>query len=270
MLLSVVAKSAEFPGEKGQFHGFDQYTMAAGQENVIVLCPKEPLPGKPWVWKGWFWGNKLIPSTKLTVLADVELLKKGFYVVMAGGDSLGHPSGNERMDLAYNLMTETYGFSRKPVLVGLSRETLSVYRWASANPDKVGGIYVDNGVCALKSWPGGKLVPGSDAKGDGSAKQWALMKERYGFGSDAEALAYKGNPIDLLESLAKAGVPVLHVCALADTTVPYEENSAVVKERYTKLGGSYQEILKEGSGHHPHGLEDPSPIIEFIIESAQH
>lgn len=266
---SVAAEKISFPGQKGEFRGtFDQYNFSTEKGDMIVLCPAKPATGNPWVWKGWFWGNKLIPSTQFTVLADVKLLEEGFYIVMAGGDSLGHPSGSERMNAAYELMTETYGFSRKPALVGLSRECLSVYRWASANPDRVGCIYVDNGVCSLKSWPGGRRVPGSDSKGEGNAKQWALMKERYGFASDDEALAYKGNPIDLLEPLAKAGIPVLHVCGLADDTVPYEENSAIVKERYEKLGGYYREILKKGMGHHPHGLEDPTPILDFINKHA--
>ncbi|MDF7825466.1 GDSL-type esterase/lipase family protein [Pontiellaceae bacterium B12227] len=266
--ISVVTGVPEFPGKKTNFRGFSRYDLSSGKGKIIVLAPKKPRLGKPWVWKGWFWGNKLIPSTQLTVFADLKLLEEGYYVVMAGGDSLGHPSGSGRMDAAYELMTETYGFSRKPVLVGISRETLSVYRWASTHPGSVGGIYVDNGVCSVKSWPGGKLVPGSDAVGEGNAKQWKKLKERYGFSSDAEALAYRGNPIDLLEPLAKAGIPVLHICGLADTTVPYEENSAIVKERYQKLGGNYQEILKEGLGHHPHGLDDPSPIIDFVKQYA--
>ena len=253
-----------FPGEKSDFRGYDSYQFSIGKGPVKVLCPRKASPGNPWIWKGNFWGGRMIPSTQLTVLADIEMLKEGYYIVFAGGDSLGHPSGSERMDAAYQVLTETYGFSKKPALAGLSRECLSIYRWASANPDKVSCIYVDNGVCTLKSWPGGKLVPGSDSKGSGNAKQWTAAKNSYQFASDEEALAYKGNPIDLLEPLAKAKVPLLHVCGSADEAVPYEENDAIMKERYEKLGGSIEGIVKEGQGHHPHGLEDPTPIIEFI------
>jgi pimeloyl-ACP methyl ester carboxylesterase len=201
--------------------------------------------------------------------ADVELLKAGYYIVKAPGNSLGHPSGSAAMDAAYELLTESYGLSKKPAMTGLSRETLSTFRWASAHPENVGCIYIDNGVCALKSWPGGAPVPGNDSKADGSPKQWEAAKQIYGFSSDAEALAYDQNPIDLLEPLAEAGVPLLFVCGLADTTVPYEENGAIVKERYEQLGGSIQVILKEGQDHHPHGLEDPTPVVNFIKQNTR-
>jgi sialate O-acetylesterase len=263
-------KSTDFPGEKVDFFGFDRYEIPLDEGSISVVCPEKAAPGKPWVWRGMFWGSRLVPATRQTILADVELLKNGFHVVAAGGNPLGHPAGNETMDSVYKILAESHDLSEKPALVGLSRECLSVYRWASANPEKVGCIYIDNGVCSLKSWPGGKLVPGSDATGEGSPKQWEAMKQLYGFASDADALAYQYNPIDLLEPLANAGVPLLHVCGLVDVTVPYEENSAIMKQRYEALGGPIQVILKEGGDHHPHGLADPTPIVNFILRACSH
>ena len=46
-------------------------------------------------------------------------------------------------------------------------------------------------------------------------------------------------------------------------TVPYEENAKIVKDRYEALGGSVEVIL-EDKKHHPHGLKDSAPVIEFI------
>jgi hypothetical protein len=257
--------SAAFPGEKGDFFGFDTYSLESGKGPITVACPKVVAAGKPWLWRGTFWGGKNTSSTRQVFLVDVELLKQGYYVVGAGGNSLGHPSGSVAMDAAYQLLTKTYGFSTQPTLTGMSREALSIYRWASANPNCVSSLYIDNGVCSLKSWPGGRLVPGSDAKGSGNRGQWESMKQQYGFKSDAEALAYDQNPIDLLEPLAKANVPLLHVCGSKDEAVPYEENDAIVKERYEKLGGTIKVIVDE-KGHHPHGLEDPTPVVEFIMQ----
>jgi cephalosporin-C deacetylase-like acetyl esterase/pimeloyl-ACP methyl ester carboxylesterase len=258
-----------FPGQKSDFRGFDRYSFPLANGNVSVICPKTPAPGKPWLWRGSFWGEKVNPATELTVLADLKLLDKGFHVVIAGpGIPLGHPDGAKRMDAVYAEMTGKYGFAKKPALMGLSREALSVYRWASANPDKVACIYIDNGVCDLKSWPGGKRVIGNTSLADGEPAQWQLMLKTYQFKSDADALAYQGNPVDILEPLAKAKVPLLHVCGDSDTTVPYAENSAVVKDRYEQMGGKIVVILKKGASHHPHGLEDPTPIIEFICSHA--
>ena len=60
------------------------------------------------------------------------------------------------------------------------------------------GAHDHEGVCAIKSWPGGK------GKGKGSASDWVLLQKIYGFPDEAAALAWKGGPVDTLEPLAKA------------------------------------------------------------------
>ena len=61
-------------------------------------------------------------------------------------------------------------------------------------------------------------------------------------------------------------MPLLHVYGDADEAVPWDENTGVVAERYRKLGGSITLIAKKGVGHHPHGLDDSTPIIDFIVQ----
>jgi len=79
-------------------------------------------------------------------------------------------------------------------------------------------------------------------------------------------MAYKHNPIDDLAPLAKAGVPVLAVVGDADDVVPLAENTAIVEQRYKKLGGPITVIVKQGVGHHPHSLKDPARIVDFILK----
>lgn len=40
----------------------------------------------------------------------------------------------------------------------------------------------------------------------------------------------------------------------------------VLKERYKKMGGRIQVIVKPGFKYHPHGLDDPTPIVRFILK----
>jgi pimeloyl-ACP methyl ester carboxylesterase len=270
LLADPLPPDVPFPGGKSTFRGYDRYRFTVGRGVVTVFPPKTaPLPGKPWFWRGSFWGDSGMRVTEYTVTADLRLLDKGFHVVCAGpGVLLGHPDGNSRMDDIYEALTTQYGFAKKPALSGISRETLGVYRWGSANPDKVGCIYIDNGVCNLKSWPAGRLVPGNASKAVGDATQWHLFLKTYGFKSDAEGLAYAGNPIDILEPLARARVPLLHVCGDKDTATPYEENSAIVKSRYEEMGGPIEIILKKGIGHESCGLEDPTAILDFVQRHA--
>ncbi|MFM7138504.1 MAG: hypothetical protein ACKO1M_15790 [Planctomycetota bacterium] len=42
----------------------------------------------------------------------------------------------------------------------------------------------------------------------------------------------------------------------------------LVERRYRELGGTIEVIHKPGVGHHPHGLDDPSPVVDFILRHA--
>ena len=252
---AAAASTADFPGKKSEWNGYDRYDFTVAGKSVLVVAPKEAAPGNPWVWHGEFFGHKPAP--------DMALLGKGFHVVyMDAQNMLGCPDVVALWNEFYRELTEKHGLARKVALVGLSRGGLYVYNWAEANADKVACIYADAAVCDLKSWPGGK------GKGKGSPGDWKLALKVYHFDSDADALAYDKNPIDQLLPLAKAGVPLLHVYGDADDVVPWDENTGVVAERYKKLGGSITLIVKSGVGHHPHGLDDSTPIIDFIYRHA--
>ena len=45
------------------------------------------------------------------------------------------------------------------------------------------------------------------------------------------------------------------------------ENTTVLESRYKRHGGPIHVIHKPGVGHHPHCLEDPKPIVEFILKN---
>ena len=245
------ADAAEFPGKTSDWNGFTRYDFTVDDRPVLVVTPKKPAEGNPWVWHGEFFGHKPAP--------DVELLKRGFHIVyMRVPDMLGSPGAVAHWNVLYRELTEGYGLAAKVALVGLSRGGLYCYNWAIANPGKVACIYGNAPVCDFKSWPGGR------GKGKGSPRDWKLVLEQYGFRNDDEALAYDGNPIDRLKPLAEADVPLLHVFGDADDVVPWDENTKIIADRYRKLGGRIWLIEKPGIGHHPHSLDDPTPIVEFI------
>ncbi len=234
------------------FHGYACRDFQVDGCGAKLVEPTAPLPGRPWVWRTLFWDA--YPA------ADIELLKRGFHVAYIGvGNTFGSPDALKHFDAFYAAMTGEYGLSKRPALEGLSRGGLYAYRWASEHPEKVGCIYGDAPVCDLKSWPGGR------GRGTGSKPDWALAIQAYHFTDEQQLLDYPGNPVDALAPLAAAGIPIIHVVGDADTTVPPAENSDLVRERYTKAGGVFVEVVKEGCGHHPHGLTDPTPVADFIV-----
>lgn len=250
------AKEIVFPNQTGEWNGYAKHELTIAGKPVTVIAPKAAAAGRPWVWHGEFFGHKPAP--------DIALLGKGFHIVyMKINDMLGCPDAVKLWNQCYAELTAKYALSTKPSLVGLSRGGLYCYNWAIANPAKVSCIYADAPVCDFKSWPGGK------GKGKGDAKNWGLVPKLWGFKDEAEALAYKGNPVDNLAPLAKNHVPLLHVFGDADDVVPWDENTGLIETRYKELGGSITLIRKPGVGHHPHGLDDSTPIIEFIAKNAK-
>lgn len=233
-------------GEKTSFHGFDQYNFLLEGIACQVVVPKKVADGKPWVWRARFFGHQ--PQF------DIAMLIRGYHVVYCDVSGLfGNREAVKRWNQFYNYLRFEHLFSDRAILEGMSRGGLIVYNWAASNPDKVAAIYADAPVLDFKSWP--KINP--------------TILKMYGFKNKLEAKAYKNNPVDNLVPLAKAGIPIIHVVGMADNVVPVSENTLIVEKRYKQLGGTIKVIRKEGVGHHPHSLEDPSPIVQFVTTLGQ-
>ena len=239
-LTSAHAADDPFPGAKSKWNGFDMYQ----DKGRKVVVPHKVADDKPWVWRARFWGHQ--PQF------DIALLNKGYHLVYCDvGGLYGAPKAVKRWDAFYKELTGKHGFAKKVVLEGMSRGGLIIYNWGIANPEKVAVIYGDAPVMDFKSWPG------HTNKG---------ILKAYGFKSGEEAKAYKGNPVDNLKPLAKAGVPIIHVVGDADKVVPIAANTSVAEKRYMELGGVFVVIHKEKVGHHPHSLKDPKPLVDFVMK----
>ena len=258
LALCPIARADEpkpFPGQASRWEGFVRHDFRVDGADVIVVEPAEPLPGRPWAWRGEFFGA--FPD------ADIALLKAGWHLAyVAVPDQFGSPRAVARWEKVYDVLVEDHRLSPRPALIGLSRGALYCLAWAAAHPDRTLLVYLDNGVCDFRSWPGGK--PKGLGTGKGSPEEWAKLLRAFDFKDDREAIASKLNPVDRLGPLAGARIPILLVYGDSDRVVPHEENSEVVYDRYKALGGPVERIVKPGQDHHPHGLADPRPILEFF------
>jgi pimeloyl-ACP methyl ester carboxylesterase len=232
---------------------FQKSDLVIEGQVVTIVHPLKPMEGMPWAWKGEF--LNAFPKTELA------LLHQGIHIVhMAYPDQFGSPSAVGKWDKLYEFLTVECGFSKRPALIGLSRGGLYCYQWAIANPEKVACIYGDAPVCDMRSWPGWK------GKGVGSPEDWQKVMSVFGFSSEDEAIRYQGNPVDNLRALAEHHIPILHVYGDSDEVVPWQENTGLLADRYRELGGHVELIGKQGYGHHPHGLDDPDPVVAFIMK----
>ena len=159
----------------------------------------------------------------------------------------------------YKLLTRA-GLAKKAFMEGMSRGGVYVYRWAATYPQRVAAVYADAPVLDLKSWPGGM------GQSKESPETWKIFKEDFNLKTENEAVAFKGNPIDMTRKIAKSGFSMLHIVGDADNVVPVSENTALFEQRIKAAGGSIQVIHKPGIGHHPHSLLNPQPIVDFIMK----
>lgn len=229
-------------------------------KSISIKTPDQAAAGKPWLWVGEFGGH-------LKTLED-GLVEKGWHVVYAKlSNQFGSPKAMEVWEKLYAELREKRGFSPKPALVGISRGGLYVNAWTRLHPDKVSVLYLDNGVCDPRSWPGGfqLLKKGSSSP---QSKDWGLFKNVFGFQEDEEAFAKAIKPTENMGPAVKAGVFLISVHGTADRTVPFEDNAAHLVEFWKQSGGRVKVFAKEGGDHHPHGLPDPTPLIELLSTEA--
>ncbi len=235
--------------ETDVWHGHQMLEFTIAGQNARLVLPRQFNEQRHWIWRVRFWGHE--PQT------DLALLHRGFAVAWIDlTDLYGSPRAIEIGDEFYAHLVRNFQLNQRPVLEGFSRGGLMAYHWALAHPDLVSCIYADAPVLDIYSWPGGF------GKSRGSPADWEKCKLAYGL---EEHDKFNGGPIDRAMALAEANIPLLHICGAADSIVPYEENTGRLDRVLRAHGAKMEIILKAGVGHHPHSLDDPRPIIRFIL-----
>lgn len=148
------------------------------------------------------------------------------------GESYGSPEGVEAFSQFYAFMV-SQGYSSKPLLLGRSRGGLQALAWAASNPGKLtafAGIYP---VSNLASYPGINEA----------ATAYKMTPDE--LGRNLQEL----NPINKLDSIALAKVPMFVIHGDSDSIVPLEENSKTLVSKYIALGGAAELVVAKGQGH---------------------
>lgn len=239
------APQAAYPGEKSQWEGCDRYDFKVSGRDAIVVVPKEAAPGRPWIWRPAFFNA--------FASVDKALLREGWHVAYYDVTHLyGSPRGVSLAKGFYNYTVKAFDLAPKVVVEGFSRGGYFAFNWAATFPETVACLYVDAPVCDITSWPG----RGSELWGD--------FLQEWGVRDDAVDSGFRGNALQLLPRIAQARIPIVACCGAADRTVPYEQNMRPVRDAYEALGGIVEVIVKPDCDHHPHSLDDPEPITDFI------
>lgn len=219
-------------------------TFICNGHTATVILPENP-NGK-WIWKTEFF----YAFDK----AEQALLEQGYTrVYYQISDKYGSPQSVRKMHAFHLYVTEKYNLQKKAVLFGFSRGGLYAFNYALFYPEYVDKLYLDAPVMDMKSWPP-----------KGSIEQGQVFDE---FALNADTLPlYKGNPVDNLDEFFSLHIPTLLIAGGVDEVVPFSQNGALLVAAAKEKNAAFRVILKPDCGHHPHSLDDVSPIIQFVNE----
>jgi dipeptidyl aminopeptidase/acylaminoacyl peptidase len=223
------------------------------EHTAFLILPDKPKAGKPIPWVWYAPTLRGLPASSEKWMFE-RFLNSG--IAIAGvdvGESYGSPKGRAVYTALHEHLVKKRGLDKQACLLARSRGGLMLYCWAAENPDKVRCITGIYPVCNIASYPGLKRACGA-----------------YGLTvKELETQLTKHNPIDRLDLLAKAKIPIFHIHGDKDGTVPLDKNSAIVKERYDKLGGPMTLEVVKGQGHNMWpGWFQSQNLVDFVITHA--
>ncbi len=210
---------------------------------ATVIVPEKP-NGK-WIWKTEF----LYAFDQ----AERALNERGYTRVYYGiSDKYGSFQAVRLMRNFHKHLLQKFPFlQEKCALFGFSRGGLYAFNYALFYPEFVSKMYLDAPVLNVKSWPPA-----------GSVEQAQLFAEYHE--SEDTFRTFHNSPIDNLAEFAAHRIPLLLVAGCKDLVVPLAENGQILLDFYREHSYEVTSILKAECDHHPHSLDDVTPIIEFI------
>ena len=234
--------------EERFWNGFRQIKFSFEGREAILVFPETANENKNWLLKTEYFGA--FPNF------EIEMLKRGWHLAYIENITrwcLEEDIEVKKRFLEY--LREEYGLYKKCVPVGMSCGGLIACKFAAKYPHRVSALYLDAPVMNLLSCPA--RVGG---RASGMLNEFI---EATGI-TLSELLSYREHPIDKMPVLLKNNIPIVLVYGDNDDVVPYHENGMLLEKYYKINGGNLLVIRKSRCGHHPHGLEDNTPIIQFV------
>ena len=232
----------QFDNEKIDiWYGFKRHIFDFQGRTAWVVEPEKTAAGNPWTWC-MEWPSAFVPRTGVP-----ELLKKGFHHVHLQAFGHGNDEDQKAFAAFHDFLTETLGLAKNCGLIGMSFGGLYSCRFAAFNPEKVACIYLDAPLCNFFHF-----------------NHVELVVEEYGLKRKADYFDLPGLPVNLAPQLKD--FPILLIYGKTDDVVPADVNCEMLLARLEVQNGSgkVDVIARNAWGHHPHGLDDVTPIIDFM------
>ncbi len=227
--------------------GFRRLDFVFEDKHAVLICPNQATEERKWLFKTEYFDA--FPEF------EIQMVTKGYYLAHVDNTTRWCLSEDtERQARFAAFLTEKYGLARKCMPVGMSCGGMQAVYLAAKYPELIAAMYLDAPVLNLLSCP--------CAVGDATDIMYEEFVHATGW-TRSDMINYRKHPIDYVDCLIEHQIPVFLVSGDSDGMVPYHENGKYLAEKYAKSPHFYQ-IIKPGCDHHPHGLADYTPLIEFV------
>lgn len=196
---------------------------------------------------------------------ELPLLRLGYHLCFIQNDSRwGSDDDLDRKARFVQYVCKEYGLSTKTVPVGMSCGGLLAILFAAKYPGLVSCLYLDAPVLNYMSCPCGfgAGIPLIDGEINGIQE----LLDTLHMDSVSQLLGYREMPLDKIPVLIQNQIPVVMVAGDSDIDVPYHENGLLLQRAYEQAEVPFAVYIKPECAHHPHGLQDPSKVVSFILE----
>lgn len=229
------------------WNGFKLDAFEFMERQAKIVCP-DNFNGRI-VFKTEYWDS--FPNF------EIEMVKRGYCLInITHTTRWGAENEIDIMAEFVKMVAAKLDADCRCILVGMSCGGLQAALFAEKYPELTAAMYLDAPVLNILSLAG---------LGECECPEtlWRELVSTYGF-SRSTVINFRKSPIDNMEPLIKNDIPVIMLYGNADTAVIYEENGKVLEEYYKNNGGTIKVISKSMCKHHPHCLEDPQIIIDFV------
>jgi len=233
------------------WYGFRRTKFEFMGYTAWVVEPDEPLKeidgARPWTWT-MQWADAFVDRTGV-----LDLLRKGFHHVTI--EAYSTRANDEALPVFaefQKFLVDKLGFDPQANLVGLSWGGFYSIRYTNAFPQNVRKIYLDCPLLNFQDW---------EADNERKVGSWALCPPADGRWENDPRM-----PVNMAESVAKAGISVLLIYGGQDRTVDPKLNCELFIERFKAVGGDISVQCNGANGHHPHGLDPDKtqPVVNFF------
>jgi len=234
-----------------EWNGFERLDFTLDGRKAILIKPQRAVEGNKWLLKTEYFDA--FP------LFEIEMVKRGYHLAYIENKTRWHlDSDDDAKAMLCEYLIKEFSLNKKCMPVGMSCGGMHAVYMAAKYPQYIAALYLDAPVLNLLSCP------------CGIGKGATYMYEEFVNARNEtveDLINYRNHPIDNVHKIVENNIPVMLVCGDSDEIVPYDENGKHLTEYMKSYGGDITEIIKAGCGHHPHGLEDNTPLIEFTLKN---